>query len=86
MTKRLIAYAATVGILVALCACTPLLADHSFHAQCDETQMVTIAGKVTKVQWKNPHVEVNMDVNCKLARRNEQPECAHESGMEGGFH
>ena len=62
MTKRLMAYPATLGILLALSACVPLLAHHSCQAQYDETQMVTIVGTITKVQWKNPHVEVNMDV------------------------
>ena len=61
-TKRLMAYPATLGILLALSACVPLLAHHSFQAQYDETQMVTLVGTVTKVSWKNPHVDVNMDV------------------------
>ena len=61
-TKRLMAYPATLGILLALSACVPLLAHHSFQAQYDETQMVTLVGTVTKVSWKNPHVDVNMDL------------------------
>lgn len=56
LTLRLVAGAA--GFLAAL----PLLAHHSFQAQYDEAMPVTLMGTVTKVVWKNPHVQVNLDV------------------------
>jgi hypothetical protein len=40
----------------------PALAHHSFSARYDETSVITVTGKVTKVTWKNPHVILNVDV------------------------
>ncbi len=37
------------------------LAHHSF-SMFDQTKQVTIAGKVTEVQWTNPHVWIFLDV------------------------
>jgi len=39
-------------LLVAL----PVSAHHSFAAQYDRQKSVTLRGKVTKVEWANPHV------------------------------
>jgi len=44
-----------------LAAC-PLVAHHSFKAQYDETQLITLTGTVTKVIWNNPHVLMYLDV------------------------
>ena len=35
-----------------------LVADHSVSKEYDETKEVQIEGKVTKVDWSNPHVQV----------------------------
>jgi hypothetical protein len=40
----------------------PLLAHHSFGAEYDADQPVTITGTITKVEWMNPHAEFFMDV------------------------
>lgn len=63
-TKRLMLkfVAGAAGFLAALPGTTPLLAHHSFQAQYDESMPVTLMGTVTKVIWKNPHVQVNLDV------------------------
>lgn len=45
-----------------LLAAMPILAHHSFQAEYDESKLVTVNGKVTKVAWNNPHVMLNMDV------------------------
>lgn len=37
-------------------------AHHSFPAQYDINQPVTLAGNVTEVQWTNPHIFIMMDV------------------------
>ena len=34
----------------------PALAHHSFAAEFDAAQRVTLTGVVTKVEWTNPHV------------------------------
>ena len=44
-----------------LLAATPLLAHHSFKAEFDETNPVTLSGTITKVNWKNPHVRLFLD-------------------------
>jgi len=51
-----------VAILGLLLAAMPALAHHSFAARYDESNLITLTGKVTKVTWKNPHVIIHMDV------------------------
>jgi len=40
----------------------PIAAHHSFEAEYDRAQKVTLKGKVTKVEWQNPHVYYYVDV------------------------
>jgi acyl-coenzyme A thioesterase PaaI-like protein len=40
----------------------PVSAHHSFAAQYDASKPVTLTGKVTKVEWTNPHARVYVDV------------------------
>jgi hypothetical protein len=46
----------------------PLLAHHSFSAEFDAKQRVTLEGLVTKVEWTNPHVYFYADVKNKDGR------------------
>ena len=46
----------------AVLAARPLPAHHSFAAQYDSEKQVTMTGKVTKVEWKNPHIYFYIDV------------------------
>ena len=39
-----------------------LLAHHSFSAEYDADQPISVTGVVTKVQWQNPHVWFYLDV------------------------
>jgi Family of unknown function (DUF6152) len=57
-TKRLVLLA-TAGLLM---AALPVVAHHSFKAQYDETQLITLKGTVTRVLWNNPHVLMYLDV------------------------
>jgi Family of unknown function (DUF6152) len=43
-------------------ASAPVFAHHSFAAEFDVKQPVTLKGTVTKVEWTNPHVWIYMDV------------------------
>lgn len=53
---------ATLGVLIAglglLTSATPVLAHHSFAAEFDDKQPVTLKGTVTKIDWMNPHIWV----------------------------
>jgi hypothetical protein len=43
-------------------AAAPAVAHHSFAAEYDSTKRVTFNGKVTKVEWMNPHAFFYIDV------------------------
>ena len=48
--------------LILSTAATPLIAHHSFAAEYDAARRVTMTGKVTKVEWMNPHAFFYLDV------------------------
>jgi hypothetical protein len=48
--------------LTLLAAGLPVQAHHSFAAQYDAAKPITLTGKVTKVEWTNPHIYIYMDV------------------------
>ena len=55
--------AASIALtLVLLAAALPAHSHHSFAAQYDAAKPITLTGKVTKVEWTNPHVYVYVDV------------------------
>jgi len=45
-----------------LATAAPAVAHHSFAAEFDELQPITLRGKVTKVSWTNPHVWIYLNV------------------------
>ena len=48
--------------VLALAATLRLLAHHSFAAEFDAGKRVTLKGTVTKVDWRNPHIYVYLNV------------------------
>lgn len=46
----------------ALAAALPAYAHHSFAAEYDASKPITLTGTVTKVEWTNPHIFIQMDV------------------------
>lgn len=60
MTKqiRLACSLLAVGALGAL----PAAAHHSFGAEYDVNQPITLTGMLTKIEWTNPHTHIYLDV------------------------
>jgi len=62
---------------LALMAAARLLAHHSFAAEFDAAKRVTLKGTVTKVDWRNPHIYVYLNVK-------DENGAAAEWACEGG--
>jgi hypothetical protein len=45
-----------------LAAALPMLAHHSFAAEYESKDAVTLTGVITKVEWTNPHIYFYIDV------------------------
>lgn len=58
MQVRMISLLACASLVVA----APVLAHHSFAGEYDSTKPITLTGKVTKVEWTNPHARFYIDV------------------------
>ena len=50
-----------IVLLAGACA-IPMAAHHSFAAEYDAKQPITISGTVTKLEWTNPHARFYVDV------------------------
>ena len=62
MTSVITAAALVVGMFL---ASSPVLAHHAFAAEFDKDKPVTLVGKVTKIEWVNPHTWIHMAVTGK---------------------
>lgn len=58
-TIRAIVLSLTASVLA---GALPAYAHHSFPAQYDIEKPITLTGKVTKVEWTNPHIFIYIDV------------------------
>jgi len=54
-----LAVIAGLGLLV---PAVPMLAHHSFAAEYDSSKPVTLKGRVSKVEWTNPHARFYVEV------------------------
>ena len=49
-------------VAAVLVATTPAAAHHAFSAEFDASKPVKLRGKITKVEWVNPHAWIHLDV------------------------
>lgn len=59
MRKRLMIVMAGASLLL---AAVPVWAHHAFAAEFDAKKPVKLEGKVTKMEWINPHAWIHVDV------------------------
>ena len=59
VTSMLVAAGVTVGVFLMT---EPVASHHAFSAEFDATKPVALRGKITKMEWINPHAWMHMDV------------------------
>ena len=55
--------------LFLLIVAVPLLAHHAFQSEFDIERPVHLEGKVTQLDWQNPHAYFNVDVSDSTGRK-----------------
>ena len=60
MERRIASALLAAGVIAA--AVVPVLAHHSFAAEFDAKQPVTLKGSVTQMDWVNPHSWIHLEV------------------------
>ena len=59
MRARLFVLFVCAGLMA---PCLPVLAHHSFDAEFNEKDRITLKGTLTKMEWMNPHCWIYLDV------------------------
>ena len=71
----------------AVMAVAPVIAHHSFSAEFDATREIKATGKVTTLEWTNPHAWFHVDISeiCEgpaESEKNKTWKCANASGAQ----
>ncbi len=53
---------AALAPFVLLISAAPVWAHHSFAAEYDGAQLITLKGVISKIEWTNPHIYIYLDV------------------------
>jgi hypothetical protein len=59
---RYLGYLGCAAVLALAALAMPAAAHHSFAAEYDGSKTITLTGKVTKIDWTNPHAFFYIDV------------------------
>ena len=62
MQQSVLVCTAVIVVGCSLLIARPMSGHHSFSAQYDAEQPITITGTLTKLDWRNPHVYFYLDV------------------------
>ena len=81
--RRQLAAVLSLGFGV-LIAAAPAIAHHSFAAEYDRSKPIKFTGKVTKVEWMNPHIYFYVDV--KDDKSGQVTNYACEGGAPNGLY
>jgi hypothetical protein len=53
--------AAAISLLCLITYVVPMLAHHSVESQFDVNKILTIKGRITRIEWMNPHARIWVD-------------------------
>lgn len=76
LPMRHLGFLCCVAAFALAASSVPATAHHSFAAEFDQSKPITLTGKVTKVEWTNPHAFFYIDV--KDEKTNEMANWAAE--------
>jgi hypothetical protein len=51
-----------ISVLLSLLWVTPAIAHHSFSGVFDVSKKTTLKGRISKIEWVNPHIYLYLDV------------------------
>jgi hypothetical protein len=75
----------TIAVVGMIVAAGPAFAHHPFASEFDASAPVRLSGKVTRVDWSNPHVKIHLTASAEVGSQNWTLEAASpaELGRKG---